>query len=903
MSASVPRSPQAPKTARPWHALEGREVLQALGSREEGLEPRVAAERLEALGHNVLSRRSGPSALRILWRQLQDPLIYVLLGSSLLAILLGKGTDGLVVLAVVVLNTLIGFVQEYRASRAIASLSEMVPLSALVLRAGERLSVSTAELVPGDVVLLSSGDAVAADMRLLSGRTLQVVESALTGESIPVPKRPEPLPEGTPVADRLNMLYSGTLVTQGAGMAVVVETGERTELGRINALLGGAEETVTPLTRQLGVVGNTLTLAILVLAVVLLAVGLGRGYSLPDAALAGITLAVGAVPEGLPAVVTIALAIGVSRMARRRAIIRRLPAVETLGSTSVICSDKTGTLTRNEMTVRALWAAGRRYRPDDREDTDPTAELTETALTRGDRPLEELLRAGVLCNDAGLRLEDGRPQVSGDPTEGALLLSALSSGLDPEALRRACPRLAAIEFESERQYMATLHGGARPAVYLKGAPEAVLARCDLGAAEREEVLEEVGRLAGQGMRVLALAGRDAGGLRTLEERDVAGGLRLLGLQGMIDPPRPEALRAVREAHAAGISVKMITGDHAATAQAIGEQLGLGDRPAVSGARLAEMSDTELDAVVREANVFARVAPEHKLRLVRALQAQGRVVAMTGDGVNDAPALKQADIGIAMGITGTAVSKDAADVVLTDDNFATITAAVEEGRRVYDNLVKSLAFLLPTNLGLAMILAVAVAFFPIRDGEPVLPMQPTQLLWINMVAAVALGVPLAFEAHEPGLMRRPPRRQGAPLISRFVLLRTVMVAVLMTCGALAVYLYEAASGDPQAALRGQSMAVTTVIAFQVFYLLNCRSLEDSLLRIGLWSNPAIFIGIGAVIALQAAFLYLPALQTVFGTVPLGVRDLSISLLVGFMVFPIVNLEKALRRQAHAGQRGT
>jgi magnesium-transporting ATPase (P-type) len=916
-----PVAPAGPAPAGAWHAADAATVLAARQTTEAGLTTDEAARRLAEHGPNVIQRAGRDGPLQLLWRQINNPLIYVLIASGFLAIAMGKAIDGAVVLGVVVLNALIGFVQEYRAGKAIEALSDMVPDTTTVLRDGRRQTIPSADLVPGDVVLLQSGDKVPADLRLLQLRGLQVEEAALTGESVPSAKALDVLPAETGLGDRRNMAYGGTLVTSGTATAVVVETGGATELGRISAMLREATEVVTPLTRQLAVVGKWITVAILAVAVLLFVVGMARGYPLVSATLAAITLAVGAIPEGLPAIITIALAIGVQRMARRRAVIRRLPAVETLGSTTVICSDKTGTLTRNEMTVQELWTPHTSARVSG-VGYAPVGELTADGRALAELPpdLERLLLAGTLCNDAAIRPDaEARDhagwRVEGDPTEVALVVAARKAGIADADARAAWPRVDAIPFESERQYMATLHdapdGG--QAIVLKGAPEVVIARCADAAGrplDGAAVLRVVERLASQGMRVLALAEkRPAARLAELGEADAEGGFTLLGLQGMIDPPREEAIEAIRACHRAGIVVKMITGDHKATARAIGGELGLlgpggaADGRVLTGADLASLSDAALREEAARTNVFARVAPEHKLRIVRALQAEGHVVAMTGDGVNDAPALKQADIGVAMGITGTAVSKESADIVLTDDNFASIAAAVEEGRRVYDNLVKALAFVLPTNIGLAVILTWAVGFFPIVNGEPLLPMLPTQILWINLVAAVALALPLAFEAREPDVMRRPPRRPDAPLFGAFLAVRTVVVALLMAAGAIGLFLYqfnmEVARGIPfELALReAQTMAVTTVILFQVFYLLNCRSLRDSLLAIGLWSNPTVYLGIGALLLLQAAFVYLPFMNALFGTAPLGPDAWLEATLAALILVPVISLEKWWRQRRH------
>jgi magnesium-transporting ATPase (P-type) len=897
---------EAARRAEPWHAVPGDQALELLASSSDGLDEEEAARRLERHGPNALPAGGGNDALRILLRQIKDPLIYVLLASTVLAVLTGKVLDGLVIGGVVVLNAIIGFVQEYRASQAIKALSAMAPIEAIVTRGGQKRKLPARDLVPGDVVRLESGDKVPADMRLLEARGLRVEEAALTGESVPVEKSTDPVDEDALIGDRRSVLYSGTLVTQGRTTAAVVATGAATELGRISAMLGEASALETPLTRQLGVIARWIAFAIVIISVILLGVGLLRGYTIGDAVLAAVTLAVAAIPEGLPAIVTISLAIGVRRMARRRAIVRKLPAVETLGSTTVICTDKTGTLTGNEMTVQALWSpegswrlSGTGYAPDGelRQEDDSPARAVPPSVA-------ELVRAGVLCNDATLQKKDDHWQMTGDPTEGALVVAGQKVGQPADDLRVRHRRIDTIPFESERQFMATLHeaeDGGR-VIYLKGAPEVVLERCRSDGERQvdpERVRQEIDRIAGEGMRVLALAARRPDtDLDHLDEQDVESGFVFLGLEGMIDPPRAEAIEAVRACREAGIVIKMITGDHGMTARAIGEKLGLAgpDDAAVTGRELDGAEPDEIRGRATAHNVFARVAPEHKLQLVKALQAEGHVVAMTGDGVNDAPALKQADIGVAMGITGTEVAKEAADMVLTDDNFASIGAAVEEGRRVYDNLIKALAFVLPTNLGLALILMIAVAAFPIVGGEPVLPMQPVQILWINLVAAVALALPLSFEAMEPDLMRRPPRPPDAPVMSPFVVQRTIGVAILMAGGAVAVFLAE----QPGEGSRGlayataQTQAVTTVIFFQIFYLLNCRSFQESILRMGVASNPWIFVGIGVVLVLQVGFVYLPVMHTVFGSAPLDLRGWIEAALVGLLIIPVIGVEKWWRR---------
>ncbi len=900
------------------------EVLRVLEtSAEGGLGAAEAKRRLETVGPNVLDRVSGEGAWKILWRQVNDPLIWVLLASSVLALFLGEAVDAFVVLAVVVLNTLIGFVQEYRAGKEIEALADLVPRWTTVLRDGERVRVSADDLVPGDIVLLQSGDQVPADARVVSLKNLQVDESALTGESVPVEKGAKPVEDGSEIGDRTSVVHGGTHATYGTGVAVVVTTGNGTELGRISSLLGQATEVETPLTRQIAVFSKWLTVAIVIVAVLLFPLGLLRAFPVADALLAAIALAVAAIPEGLPTIITISLAVGVRRMACRHVIIRRLPAVETLGSTTVINTDKTGTLTRNEMTVKELWTPGEASGAYTLGGTgyDLQGDLLDgDGNLVGEVPehLEEMARAGLLCNDASMNdAGDGRT-VAGDPTEGALIVAAEKLGFDTDQTRRCFGRVDSVPFESERRYMITLNEAPEsgPAdeprearrVYLKGAPEAVMERCETVAGgkplDREEVLGEVERMSSRGMRVLALASKSGAGRDAVEEADAADGFEFLGLAGMIDPPRQEAIEAIAACHDAGITVKMITGDHAGTAAAIGRQIGLIGEDETSGAttgrELERLSEEELIEAAATTNVFARVAPEHKIRLVRALQKSGEVAAMTGDGVNDAPALKQADIGVARGITGTDVSKESADVVLTDDNFASIAAAVEEGRRVYDNIIKALAFLLPTNIGEALIILLAVAFFPVTAaGQALLPITPVQILWINLVAAVALGLPLAFEAKEPDIMGRPPRDPGRPILDRFVISRTILVGLLMTAGAIGIFVLRYFGGDASGGnlARAQTAAVTTVILFQIFYLFECRSLRGSSLKMGLFSNRWIYVGIGAILVLQLGFVYLPFMIALLGSALLSLAAWGQSLLVGALVLPIVGLEKSLRERRH------
>lgn len=892
-----------------FHSLEANAALDEFKvDPHRGLSSSEADERQRQYGRNELPKSSQDSAFRIFIRQFQDPFIYVLLASSLLAILLGKITDGFVVLGVVIINSIIGFIQEFRAGKAIEALSAMISQKTTVVRDGNQFEVDASQLVPGDLVVLRSGDKVTADLRLLDVKSLKIEEAALTGESVPVDKSTQPVRPEAGLGDQTSMAFSGTLVTYGVGRGVVTATGAATELGNISSMLSSTSRIQTPLTQSLSQVSRLLTAVITVVALILFGVGLWRDFPLVDAVLAAITLAVAAIPEGLPAIVTITLAIGVRRMASRRAVIRKLPAVETLGSTSVICTDKTGTLTKNEMTVQALWTPTSHTFRVSGTGYEPQGDLLKDGVSIKTLPkdITTLLKAGVLCNDSKLLNEEGSYTIQGDPTEGALLVAFEKVGGSVDALNRGHRRLSALPFESELQYMATLNQNEEAddtVLYIKGAPEVVAQRSQNGA-HIEQSHKMVQQFASEGMRVLAFAQKKVPGSTTeitsdLLEED----FEFLGLQAMIDPPRPEVIESISACHTAGITVKMITGDHKETALAIGQQVGIyNGQPVVTGDMLRSCSDEEVADWAQRSNIFARVSPEHKLRLVQAIQKKGHVAAMTGDGVNDAPALKQANIGIAMGITGTSVSKESADLVLLDDNFTTIKAAVEEGRRIYDNLVKSLAFVLPTNLGEALIILVAVLFFPIAEGQALMPISPVQILWINLVATVTLALPLAFETKEPNIMKRPPRDPKEPIINRFVMIRTTIVALLMAAGAIALFLYEydkdtAAGISPDQALRkAQTIAVTTVIFFQIFYLFNCRTMKTSIFRIGLFSNPAVYVGIGILLVLQLLFVEAPLMNAWFASASLSPLDWLKALAVGALIMPVIGIEKRIRGDA-------
>jgi Ca2+-transporting ATPase len=976
-------------TPRPnhWHHLQAEEVVRLLDADlKSGLAGAEVQRRLEKFGPNVVRVRRGTTAWLKFLQQFSQPLVYILLLAGGVTAFLGEWVDSSVILGVVLVNAIVGFLQETKAEKAIEALARMVVTETAVRRDGRQQRVHSESLVPGDVVLLHAGDRVPADLRLFHARGLQVDESALTGESVPAHKHTDPLALETILADRQNLAFAGTLVTAGQGEGVVWATGDKTETGRIAWLIAEAVELQTPLTRKIAQFSRLLLWVILGLAAVTFAIGVARGEKVVQMFMAAVALAVGTIPEGLPAAVTIVLAIGVSRMAKRRAIIRKLPAVETLGSTTVICSDKTGTLTENQMTVREIFAGGNFYevtgggyesKGEIRFDGAPVGLPEHPALA-------ECLRAGVLCNDSQLvRDEKGHLKVQGDPTEAALLVAAGKGGVIHADTHRASPRVDMIPFEAEHMFRATLHEGrAGRVIYKVGAVERLLDRSidTLGAGgelvplDKTAVHHAVEQMASRGLRVLVFARRHPKSNQgRLEHAHVAEGLTFLGLQGMLDPPRPEAIDAVRRCQQAGIAVKMITGDHAATARAIARQIGLdgacpgsaGILPAtalalsretrrqaagapsrtahgpdarpeleveashepggadlpvglearqrvptvlmapmrglgieeaapelrtLTGRELEKISDEELPDVAERTAVFARVAPEQKLRLVRALQSRGHVVAMTGDGVNDAPALKQADIGVAMGLNGTDVAKGAAAMVLTDDNFASIEAAVEEGRGVFDNLTKFIVWILPTNLGEATMIITTILL-----GLP-LPALPLQLLWVNLTDTL-LGLPLAFEPKEEGLMRRPPRQ---PLLTHPLFMRTGLVTLIILLGGLGLFVWELRAENSGLAVA-RTVIVNLFVLGEAFYLFNCRSLNRPFFAVGLFSNQLALLGVASMIALQLFFTYAPVMNTLFHSTPLGNQSwLRITAVAG-AAFAAVELEKWIRFGGSRGER--
>lgn len=890
-------------TATTAHDLATCDALRLTGgSLGTGLTSAEASARLERFGENRVKVRGGTPSWVRLARQFTAPLVLVLIAAAVVTGFLGEWVDASVIFIVVVVNAIIGFLQESKAESALEALMKMVVAEAVVRRDGKKIRVNSFEIVPGDIVILAGGDRVPADIRLLETKSLQIDESSLTGESVPASKRPDPLHADTVLGDRVNMAYAGSLVTAGSGTGVVWATGDRTETGRVAFLIAEAVDLTTPLTRKIARFSGMLLWIILALAAALFAYGvLVRGGSVIEMLMASVALAVGVIPEGLPAAITIVLAIGVSRMAKRRAIIRKLPAVETLGCTTVICSDKTGTLTQNKMTVQSIHAGGETFEVTG-TGYEPRGHICDDSKTKIDvatKPaLHECLLAGMLCNDSAIIEKEGVWSIAGDPTEGALLVSAEKGGLNHAATHAGSPRVDMIPFESDHMFRATLHDhlqGRR--IYKAGALERLIDRCTHMLDARGEAIpfdaEAVRSMANasatRGMRVIAFCRRDGSHVSgDFEHHHVSEGLTFIGMQGMIDPPREEAIAAVAKCQAAGIRVKMITGDHAVTAQAIAKQIGITDAdtiPAISGRELSQISDADLPEIADRTAVFARVAPEQKLRLVRALQSRGHILAMTGDGVNDGPALKQADIGIAMGITGTDVAKGAACMVLTDDNFATIAAAVEEGRGAYDNLIKFLVWTLPVSVGFALILLTSVVF------GLTLPTLPVHLLWVNLTTAILLGLMLVFEPPEADIMQRPPRDQKTPIFDFAMFMRTGLVSMIMLAGSYWVFFYEQSSGASIAQTR--TAVVNMVVAVASAYLINCRSLRQSILSIGWFSNPRLWLGIGLTAILQLVFTYAPLMNRFLHTAPIEASSWLRILGVALTSFVLVELEKKLR----------
>ncbi|MEA3281503.1 MAG: HAD-IC family P-type ATPase [Euryarchaeota archaeon] len=896
-----------------WHRRTTEQVFETIGSGESGLTSEESKVRLKQYGYNELTFKKRSALVRFLM-QFKSPLIYILLASAAItsALSLWAGADmwmdTAVIVAVVIANTIIGYIQEGKAEASVEALEKMMTPECTVVRDGGEAVIPTLELVPGDVVILEGGDKVPADMRLFHTKNMSADEAAITGESVPVTKHTDPIAGSGTIADQRCMVFSGTFVTKGVGHGVVVGTGEHTEIGRIAKLIKETKKIVTPITRRMADFTRLLVIAILSITVINFVLAIWFGYEVIYAFIASVSMAVAAIPEGLPAVVTMALAFGVTAMARKDSIIKRLPAAETLGCTTVICSDKTGTLTKNQMTVSRVYSGGRDYMVSG-VGYKPEGEFTPPQMS------EEMigtLKVGYFCNNAKVVGEDGQA-VIGDPTEGALLVSAMKAGIEEiekiEEGDGSTQRLDEMPFDSEQQYMATLHemDGER-IVYVKGSPERVIGMCrtrmvdgSIEPIDRGAILEKADELAEEALRLLAMAYKVVSPDRTSIDRNDLVDLTFLGIEGMIDPPRDESVDGVRMCKSAGIRVVMVTGDHAKTAKAIAGKLRIGTdtEHALTGDDLSRMSDDELYAVVEDVSVYARALPEHKFRIVKALQKHGEVVAVTGDGVNDAPALKAADIGIAMGITGTEVSKEASDMILADDNFATIVSAVEEGRHVYNNIKKVILYTLPTNGGQALLVIGAILLAPFlvlfRDR---LPLEPVQILWINLFDAVALALPIIKEPMEKDLLKKPPRNPDERITDPPFLKKVGLVSVVMAMVGFAIYYYygvlaiDVVNPDLHKLMimRAQTAAFTTVVLLHLCYVVTARSITESAFTFNPFSNRWLLAGIAITIITQLAIVYHPIGNAILKTAPLPIDWWGLMILFALPGFFVVEIEK-------------
>ncbi|MBI4304314.1 MAG: calcium-transporting P-type ATPase, PMR1-type [Chloroflexi bacterium] len=894
-------------TSKDFYRLGTEEALATLSSNRTGLSANEAKQRLAEFGPNELVEKHKISPWAILLEQFKNFLIIILLIAVLLSAILGEVADAIVIFVIVLFAAILGFIQEYRAERAMEALKRMASPTATVFRDGEEIEIAARDLVPGDIILLRTGDHTPADARLIEAVNLKLEEAPLTGESQPVEKVIEPILEDAGVGDRKNMVYMGTAAVYGRGMAVVTGTGMNTEFGKIATMLQEVEEEKTPLQVNLDQMGKIIAIAALSLTFILAAVGVFRGHTILEMFIWGVSLAVAAVPEALPAVVTISLAMGVQRMVKRHALVRKLPAVETLGSTTVICSDKTGTLTQDQMTVKRVYTNGKLF------DVSGVGYEPKGGFSFGSQPYEAqkdshlmtFLRIGALCNDAHLARTDNRWEIKGDPTEGALVVVAAKAGIEHEAERAKYPRVSEIPFSSETKMMATVHRmPAGTVAYAKGAPEVIVSRSryiyqdgksqELTVSKREELLSLAQTLASEGLRVLGLAHKPIS--RQDEPADQE--LVFTGLVGMIDPPRQEVKEAIKVCEEAGIKSIMITGDHKLTAMAVARELGLLKKGrALSGAEFDALSNEEFEKMVEEIEVYARVSPAHKLRVVEVLTKKGHVVAMTGDGVNDAPALKKADIGVAMGITGTDVSKEAADMILTDDNFASIVAAVEEGRGIFDNVKKYLMFLLSANLSEILIMGVAILFGGFIGTGGALPLIAIQILWVNLATDGLPAIALAADPAAPDIMKRKPRPRGQGIFSRSVVMLMLIGGAWIAAVSIGVFIWALGAGKSET--EAQGIVFMTLIIMELFAAFGFRSDRLSLFQIGVFRNRwligAVLISFGMTVPL----LYIPFLQDVFHTFPLGTADWVIIAIASFSILPVLEVAKlVIRRVNHS-----
>ncbi|OIP54629.1 MAG: carbonate dehydratase [Helicobacteraceae bacterium CG2_30_36_10] len=882
-----------------WHSLEPEKIVELFeSSASEGLSPLNIKHLEEFFGKNELKEKKRDSKLKTFFMQFHNALLYILLGSSLVTGILQEWVDSGVIFGVVIINVVVGYIQEIKAQEAIESLKLMMFTQAVVMRDAKKISISSEALVPGDIVLLESGSKVPADMRLLESKNLKIDESMLTGESLPAEKNILLHEKDVILNDRKNMAYSGTFVTYGRAKGIVVATAGYTEIGKIAHLIEDTSSMQTPLTKKISSFSTILLYVILALAALTFLIGMLRDYSAVDTFMASVALAVGAIPEGLPATVTITLAIGVSRMAKKNAIIRKLPAVETLGSVTTICSDKTGTLTQNKMSVTKIFCAGNMYELTGKG-YEPKGDFLRNneKITSLDNNLMEVLQAGYLCNESHLVNKDGQYSINGDPTEGALIVSAIKGGCDEHELNKKYPRVDILPFESDRQYMATLHKDIshhENIIYLKGSIEKTLNICEyemIGtqrvAINRDKILLQAEEYAAQGLRVLAIAKKV-----TDEDKIKDGALKenfiFLGLQAMMDPPRAEAMQAVKECKTAGINIIMITGDHTLTAFSIAKKLLLVDEHAsfkdsvLSGRELFLLSDSELIEKVATVKLYARVDPEQKLRIVDALQVRGEIVAMTGDGVNDAPALRQADIGIAMGKAGTEVAKDAADMILSDDNFSSIANAVREGRTVFDNLVKFITWTLPTNIGEGLVILVAIIL-----GQT-LPILPVQILWINMSTTILLGLMLVFEHEEANIMKRAPRAPKMPLLAKEIIIHMAVVSLYLLVSTYGMFHYALAQGYEIEYAR--TIAVNIFVFVELFYLFSCKELRKSVFKTNIFNNKLLLLGVVLMSLAQIAYTHTEIMHILFKSESLDFQTWVQILLVSFSILFVIEIQR-------------
>ena len=880
------------KNNNKWHTFKKEEVLQLFKTDEQGLSKEEVKDRLEEFGLNKLPEKGKENVILCFLKNFHNVLIYILIIAALATAFMGHWLDTWVILGVVIINGIIGFLQEEKAEKALESIKHMLAPQTIVIREGNKKEIDAEELVPGDIVLLSSGDKVPADLRIIEANSLQVEEAALTGESTAVTKGIEPVAEDSVLGDRTCLAYSGTKVTGGTATGVVVATASETELGKINIMISEAEEITTPLIRKINEFGKILATFIIVMAAVFFVFGyFFQGFQLGEIFLTVIGLAVASIPEGLPAIMTITLALGVQRMAGRNAIIRKLPAVETLGSVTVICSDKTGTLTKNEMTVENVYTASAEY------NVEGSGYAPEGLIKKGDKEIElrqesvlkKLLYSHLLCNDTELRKnEDGNWEIQGSPTEGAIKSLALKGKLQNLDARR----LDLIPFDSKHKNKAVLVEleGARY-IFVNGAPDGLFDLCQKQLTDNgpeklnSDFWEEcIDRGAKKGQRVLGSAYCQVSSEKdSITRDDLQKDLVFLGIAGMMDPPRPEAIAAIEECKEAGIKVKMITGDHALTAMTIGKQMGIGDgEKVITGKELEEMDEKQFRKAVREYDIFARTSPEHKLRLVRALQDNNEITAMSGDGVNDAPALKQADIGIAMGIKGTEVTKESASMVLLDDNFASIVNAVEEGRTIFDNIRKTLFFMLPTNGAESLVLIVGIIL------GIAMAITPVQILWVNMVTAVTLALALSFEPMEKNTMKLPPRDSEEPILEKYFIGRISFVSIII--GGLTFLSFVIMKENVQNMELVRTVTVNTLVFCQMFYLFNCRKIHEQVLGQGFTENRLAFAVSGILIIFQLLFTYLPVMNTLFATAPMKLQHWIYPVIAGILVFSLVEFEK-------------